>query len=120
MGPSDRPPTVVPTTRSGLVSAALLPVGVLVLLSFGAQIVLAPFVLVIEWILARVAKGPAQIAWSMLAGVLAGEFVFLLLDLHTDFNGFLGVTAGLVVAVIVAFAFLATTRASTADPGDSG
>ncbi|MGB8360989.1 MAG: hypothetical protein WCE80_06270 [Acidimicrobiia bacterium] len=109
METSARPRDAEPGDRSTLVSAALIPVGLVVLISFGGQIVFAPFVLVIEWVLARVAKGVVKIAWSMLAGVMAGEYVYLLIDLRTDYSGFLAVVAGLAAAVIVAFAYLATT-----------
>ena len=104
-----RPRDAKPGDRSTLVSAALIPVGIVVLLSFGGQIVFAPFVLVIEWVLARIAKGVVRMAWSLLAGVMAGEYVYLLIDLRTDYSAVLAVVAGLATAVIVAFAYLATT-----------
>ena len=114
-----------PSDRSTLVSAALIPVGLVVLLSFGGQIVFAPFVLVIEWVLARIAKGVVKIAWSVLAGVMAGEYVYLLIDLRTDYSGFLAVMAGMAAAVVVTLAYLATTggrgtASPTEEPVDGG
>lgn len=103
-----------PTSRSNLVATALLPIGVVVLF-FGDLVVLTLFALAIEWILARVAKGGVIIAWSLLAGVLAGEYVYLLIDQRTEYNGFLAAVAGLVVAVIVTFAYLATTGGRRSD-----
>jgi hypothetical protein len=104
-----RPRDAKPGDRSTLVSAALIPVGLVVLLSFGGQIVFAPFVLVIEWVLARIAKGVVKMAWSLLAGVMAGEYVYLLIDLRTDYSAVLAVVAGLAAAVVVTFVYLATT-----------
>jgi hypothetical protein len=115
MNSSGRTEDVTPNRGPTLISAALLPLGALALFSFGAQVVFAPFVLVIEWILARVAMGPVKIAWSLLAGVLAGEFVYLLVDLRTDFSGFLAVVAGLGAAVVVTFVYVATTGGRRSD-----
>jgi len=100
---------VVATVVSGL----LLPLGVLVLFSFGAQIVFGPFVLAIEWILARISARPVRIAWCVLAGALAGEIVYLALDLRvTQIDGFPAVVAGLLTAALVVPLFLSTTRPS--------
>jgi uncharacterized membrane protein YczE len=109
---------VTPRRGSTSVPAALLPFGVLALFSFGAQVVLAPFVLVIEWILARLARGSVKIAWALLAGVLAGEFVYLLIDQRTEYNAFLSVVAGLAAAVIVTFVYIVTTRGRVAGRPD--
>lgn len=107
---SPRRQPVVPTKGSTALSAALLPIGVIILFSFGGQVVFAPFALAIEWVLARVAKTPVRIAWSLLAGVLAGEFVYLLIDLRSErFDGLAAVVAGLAVAVVVALGFVLTT-----------
>lgn len=115
MDSSGRSGDTTPKRGASLISAALLPLGALALFSFGAQVVFAPLVLVIEWILARVAVGSVKIAWSLLAGVLAGEFVYLQIDLHTDFNGFLAVVAGLAAALVVTFVYLATTGRRRSD-----
>lgn len=104
-----RSPT--PSTVATILSGLLLPVGVLVLFSFGGQIVFGPFVLAIEWILARVSARPIRIAWCVLAGALAGEIVYLALDLKvTQIDGFLAVVAGLLIASLVVPLFISTTR----------
>jgi hypothetical protein len=115
MESSRRSKRVTPTSRSNLVAAALLPIGLVALFAFGGQVALTPIVLAIEWILARVAKGGVMIAWSVLAGVLAGEYIYLLIDLRTELNALLAVVAGLVVAVILTFVYLATTGGRRSD-----
>lgn len=100
-----------PPPAATVVSGLLLPIGVLVLLSFGAQIVFGPFVLAIEWILARVSAQPIRIAWCLLAGALAGEITYLLLDLQvSQIDGVLAVVAGVLTAVLVTPLFISTTR----------
>lgn len=102
-----------PSMLSTVVSGLLTPLGVLVLFSFGAQIVFAPFVLAIEWILARVAFRPLGIFWSILAGALAGEYVYLLFDLRVEqVEGLPAVLLGVATAALVIPFFLWTTRPS--------
>jgi hypothetical protein len=109
--PRSRP--AQPSMLSTVVSGLLTPLGVLVLFSFGAQIVFAPFVLAIEWILARVALRPVRIIWSVLAGALAGEYVYLLFDLRVEqVDGLPAVLLGLVTAALVIPVYLWTTRPS--------
>lgn len=92
------------------ISAAALPFGVLLLFSFGGQIVFGPFALAIEWILARVSPQPLRVAWSLLAAALGGEIAYLILNLHVPaFDGFLAVVIGLVTAGLVALLFYRTT-----------
>lgn len=92
------------------ISALALPLGVLVLFSFGGQLIFGPFVLAIEWILARISPHPLRIAWSLLGAALAGEIAYLALDIHVRrFEGFLAVVIGLAVAAGVALLFFRTT-----------
>lgn len=92
------------------ISALALPFGVLVLFSFGGQLIFGPFVLAIEWILARISPRPLRIAWSFLGAALAGEVAYLALDIHVRrFDGFLAGVIGLVVAAVVALLFFRTT-----------
>lgn len=93
-----------------LVSGLALPFGVLLLFSFGGQIVFGPFALAIEWILARISPRPLRLAWCLLAGALGGEVTYLVLDIHVRaLDGFLAVVMGLVTAGLVALIFYRTT-----------
>lgn len=93
-----------------VISALALPFGVLVLFSFGGQLIFGPFVLVVEWILARISPKPLRLAWSFLGAALAGEIVYLVLDLHfRRIHGFLAVVIGLAVAGVAALLFFRTT-----------
>lgn len=65
-----------------LTSVLALPFGILVLFSFGGQLILGPFVLAIEWILARVSPKPLRITWSLLAGALVGEIAVIVTDTY--------------------------------------
>jgi uncharacterized membrane protein len=71
-----------PSRVATLVSALALPVGVLILFSFGGQLVLGPFVVAIEWILARISPRPLRILWSMLAGALVGEIAVIVMNVY--------------------------------------
>ncbi len=94
-----------------ILSALAVPFGVVMLLSFGGQLVLGPFVLAIEWILARVSPRLLRIAWSLLAGALAGEIAYLRLGLYVPLMGsFPAVVVGVVVAGLVTLLFNRTTR----------
>lgn len=80
------------------------------LFSFGGQLIFGPFVLAIEWILARISPNPLRIAWSFLGAALAGEIAYLALDIHVRrFEGFLAVVIGLAVAAGVALLFFRRT-----------
>jgi uncharacterized membrane protein len=93
-----------------VISALALPFGVLVLFSFGGQLIFGPFVLAIEWILARISPKPLRIAWSFLGGALAGEIIYLVLDIQVRrIDGFLAVVIGLAVAAVAALLFFLTT-----------
>jgi uncharacterized membrane protein len=93
-----------------VISALALPFGVLVLFSFGGQLVFGPFVLAIEWILARISPRPLRLAWSFLGAALAGEIIYLVLDIHVRrIDGFLAVVIGLAVAAVTALLFFRTT-----------
>ena len=92
-------------------SGLLIPLGVLVLFSFGGQLIFGPFVLAIEWILARVAARPVRLAWCVLAGALAGEIAYLVLDLRVpQIDGLPAVVVGLVTAGLVTGLYISTTR----------
>ncbi len=67
---------------ASVVSALALPLGVLVLFSFGGQMILGPFVVVAEWFLARISPRPLRIAWSVLAGALVGEIVVIMIGAY--------------------------------------
>lgn len=103
----------VSTTLRTVISVLALPFGVIVLFSFGGQLIVGPFALAIEWILARVSPRPLRLAWSFLAAVLAGEIAFLALDIHVPaLEGFLAVVLGLATAALVAILFYRTTEDS--------
>lgn len=107
--PADHEPEIQSKIATAI-SAAALPFGVLALFSFGGQLVFGPFVLAIEWILARISPRPLRLAWSLLGAALAGEIAYLALDLHVRrFDGFLAVVMGLAVAAFVALLFFRTT-----------
>lgn len=67
----------------------------------------------IEWILARVSPRPLRLAWCLLAAALAGEIVYLVLDIHVPlFEGFLAVVLGLAAAGLVAIVFYRSAETS--------
>jgi hypothetical protein len=97
-----------------IVSSLAVPFGVLVLFSFGAQVAFGPFLLAIEWLLARISPTPLRIVWSVLAGVLVGEITYLTLaDVHVAWlDGLVAIAISLVVAGMVTVLFIRTTRRS--------
>jgi len=104
------PDRTVASMIAAVISALALPFGVLVLFSFGGQLVFGPFVLAIEWILARISPRPLRLAWSFLGAALAGEIIYLVLDIHVRrIDGFPAVVIGLVVAAVTALLFFRTT-----------
>lgn len=93
-----------------LISAICLPFGIAILLSFGGQLLFGPFVLVIEWILARISPRPLRILWSALAGLLAAEIIFLIVDINgTQIRTFTGLLLGLATAAVTGLLFFRTT-----------
>jgi uncharacterized membrane protein len=93
-----------------VVSVLALPFGVLLLFSFGGQLIYGPFVLAIEWILARISPRPLRLAWAFLGAALVGEIVYLVLDIHVRrIDGFLAVVVALAAAASVALLFFRTT-----------
>lgn len=107
--PADQEPEIQSKIATAI-SAVALPFGVLALFSFGGQLIFGPFVLAIEWILARISPNPLRLAWSFLGAALAGEIAYLALNLHVRrFDGFLAVVIGLAVAAVIALLFFRTT-----------
>lgn len=98
-----------------LISLVALPLGVLLLFSFGGQLIFGPLVLVVEWILARMSPTPLRITWSVLAGALVAEIAYLSVDQITVAgypNSIYGVPDGivaLIVGAISAVLFIRTT-----------
>lgn len=93
-----------------VISALALPLGVLALFSFGGQLIFGPFVLAIEWILARISPRLLRFAWSFLGAALAGEIIYLVLNNYVrPIDGLLAVIIGLAGAVVAALIFLRTT-----------
>lgn len=91
-------------------SALLIPFGVLILFSMGGQMIFGPFVLVIQWILARVAARPIRYVWCFLAGALAGEIVYLVIDLRVvSIDAVPAILAGMAAAVLVGWLYASTT-----------
>jgi len=89
-----RPSTLVQNLLSGL----LLPFGVIVLFSFGGQLIFGPFVVALEWVLARISARPLRVAWSTLAGALVAEIAYLVLDTYVAaIDGLVAVVAGMAV-----------------------
>jgi uncharacterized membrane protein len=106
---AEEEPKVEPKIAT-VISALALPFGVLVLFSFGGQLIFGPFVLAIEWILARISPRPWRIAWSFLGAALAGEIIYLVLDIHVQrIDGFLAAVIGIAVAAVAALLFFRTT-----------
>jgi hypothetical protein len=113
----DVPSSSTPVAVGKALSALALPLGVLVLFSFGGQLVLGPFVLMIEWVLARFSPRPVRIAWCLLAGALAGEIVYLFLgEINQSVSDPTRVASGLVVGSVVAWLYLRTTRSGRRSP----
>jgi uncharacterized membrane protein len=105
-----RPATLVQNLLSGL----LLPFGAIVLFSFGGQLILGPFVVTLEWVLARISARPLRIAWSLLAGALVAEIAYLVLDIYVGaIDGLAAVLAGMMVG---AFAGILIYRTAAATP----
>jgi uncharacterized membrane protein len=93
-----------------LISAICLPFGIAILLSFGGQLLFGPFILVIEWILARISPRPLRLLWSALAGLLAAEIVYLIVDINdTQTRTFTGLLLGLATGVVTGLLFIRTT-----------
>lgn len=91
-------------------SVVALPFGVLLLFSFGGQLVLGPFALAVEWVLAKLSPAPLRLIWSALAGALTGEIAYLVLDTQVaSIDGFPAVAVGLVFAAVTALLFYRTT-----------
>lgn len=101
---------------AAVVSVLALPFGVLLLFSFGGQLIVGPFAVAIEWILARVSPRPLRFVWCLLAAALAGEIVYLALDIYVPaLEGLLAVVLGLAAAALVALVFYRTTGAIRAE-----
>ena len=93
-----------------LISAICLPFGIAILLSFGGQLLFGPFVLVIEWILARISPRPLRILWSGLAGLLAAEIIYLIVDMNGgQIRTFTGLLLGSATAAVIGLMFFRTT-----------
>lgn len=98
-----------------IVSSLAVPFGALALFSFGGQVVFGPFLLAIEWLLARISPThPLRIIWSVLAGLLVGEITYLTLaDAHVAWlDGLASMLISLVAAALVTTLFIRTTRPS--------
>jgi hypothetical protein len=94
-----------------VLSLLVLPIGILGLFSFGAQIIFGPFLLAIEWILARISPQPLRIVWVLLGGALGGEIAYLFLDLKVrQIEGYPAIVVGIVAASVVALLIERTTR----------
>jgi hypothetical protein len=87
-----------------LISVIFLPFGIAILLSFGGQLLFGPFILVIEWILARISPRPLRLLWSALAGLLAGEIVYLIVEMTP-----IGFLLALATASVTGLLFVRTT-----------
>jgi uncharacterized membrane protein len=93
-----------------LISVIFLPFGIAILLSFGGQILFGPFILVIEWILARISPRPLRLMWSALAGLLAGEIVYLIVDMNgPQIRTFTGLLLGSATGAVIGLMFFRTT-----------
>jgi uncharacterized membrane protein len=106
-----RAPVEGPVSISMVLSLLVLPIGILGLFSFGAQIIFGPFLLAIEWILARISPQPLRIVWVLLGGALGGEIAYLFLDLKVrQIEGYPAIVVGIVAASVVALLIERTTR----------
>jgi uncharacterized membrane protein len=91
-----RPANLILNILSGL----LLPFGVMVLLSFGGQLILGLVVVPLEWVLARISARPLRIAWSVLAGALVAEIAYLVLNTNVAaMHGPVAVLTGVAVGI---------------------
>ena len=103
---------ITPRTLRTATSILLLPLGVLVLFSFGGQLVIGLPVLALEWLVARMAPRGLRLIWSALAGLLAGEAVYLYLGEVTLIAGLtpVRIAAGLATGLAVTWLYATTTR----------
>lgn len=83
----------------------------LVAISFGAQLILGPVVLLAGWVFARVSPSWLRVSWAVIAGIIAGEFLYLLLGETTPAAELTRVAIGLLLGVTTVFLFLWSTRA---------
>ena len=107
--PGSRPAIIL----QNLLSALLLPFGAMVLLSFGGQVLLGPFVVPVEWVLARISARPLRIAWSILAGILVAEIAYLVLDTNVAaIDGLVAILAGMTVGTLAGVLIYRTAAAT--------
>lgn len=107
--PGSRPAIIV----QNVLSALLLPFGAIVLLSFGGQVLLGPFVVPVEWVLARISARPLRIAWSILAGALVAEIAYLVLDTNVAaIDGLAAVVAGMTIGTLAGILIYRTAAAT--------
>lgn len=93
-----------------LVSILVLALAVLLLFSFGGQIVLGPPVLVAGWFLARGSVPWLRTAWTIVAGLMAGELAYIFLSRLVWPNRAYPLFGILLVAGAIAAFFHNTTR----------
>jgi uncharacterized membrane protein len=99
-------------TLATVVSVLALPLGVLVFFSFGGQLVFGWLVLAAEWALARISPQPLRITWSVLAGVLVAQVLYLAVDTQggtNRANSFIAIAVIMIVGALVALLFYRTT-----------
>ena len=95
-----------------VVSVLALPLGVLVFFSFGGQLLFGWLVLAAEWALARISPRPLRITWSVLAGVLVAQVLYLAFDTQwgtNRANSFLALVVVVITGTLVALLFYRTT-----------
>ncbi len=84
---------------------------VLILFSFGGQVIVAPALLPAQWLIARHTRGKASLAFSVLGALLLAEVVWLILALVIGDGAAVGL--GILVAAIgvaAGVAFFFTSR----------
>ena len=98
--------------RSVVVQTGLLVVGgfsVIILFSFGGQVVVAPALLPAQWIIARDTTGWISIGFSILGALLTAEVVYLVFALIVGETP-LSLVVGIPLALACAALFYRTSR----------
>lgn len=94
-----------PVLISQITSIGVLALAVLLLFSFGGQIVLGPTVLVVGWFLARGSAAWLRNAWTVVAILLSGEITFILLGRSDWPNRVYPLLGTLLIAALVGWLF---------------
>ncbi len=98
--------------RSLVVQLGLIAVGlvsVVILFSFGGQLIVAPGLLPAQWLIARHSDGWVSTAFALLGAVLTAEVLLIGTPLLLG-DGVVGAMVGVVTGLAAATAFFKTSR----------